>query len=102
MSVSRYANVGQAIWIAPDGSQVPYLLRRLLPAPGTLATASLHQVQLGECDRIDTIANATLGDPTLSWLLGDANLATRPTQLAQPGLVLVIPQPAGVPGAASG
>ena len=102
MSVSRYANVGQAIWIAPDGSRVPYLLRRLLPAPGTLATAGLHQVQLSECDRIDLIANATLGDPTLSWLLGDANLGTRPTQLAQPGLVLVIPQPAGVPGAAGG
>jgi hypothetical protein len=101
MSVSRYANVGQAIWTAPDGSQVPYLLRRLLPAPGSLATASLYQVQLGQ--RIDTIANATLGDPTLSWLLGDANLAMRPTQLMQqPGLVLVVPLPAGTPGAASG
>ena len=61
MSVSRYANVGQAIWTAPDGSQVPYLLRRLLPAPGTLATAGLHQVQLGE--RIDTIANSDAGRP---------------------------------------
>jgi len=100
MSVSRYANVGQAIWTAPDGSQVPYLLRRLLPAPGSLATASLYQVQLGQ--RIDTIANATLGDPTLYWLLGDANLAMRPTGLAQPGQVLVIPLPAGTPGAANG
>jgi hypothetical protein len=99
MSVSRYANVGHAIWTAPDGSQVPYLLRRLLPAPGTLATAGQHQVQQGE--RIDTIASSTLGDPTLSWLLGDANLATRPTQLAQPGRVLVIPVSA-MPGAASG
>jgi hypothetical protein len=99
MSVSRYANVGQGIWTAPDGTQVPYLLRRLLPAPGTLATAGVHQVQPGE--RIDTIANATLGDPTLSWLLGDANLATRPTRLAQPERVLVIPLP-GVPGAAGG
>jgi hypothetical protein len=98
MSTSRYANVGQGIWTAPDGSQVPYLLRRLLPAPGTMATASLYQVQLS--DRIDTIANSTLGDPTLSWLLGDANLATRPTQLAQPGNVLVIPS--GTSGAASG
>jgi hypothetical protein len=100
VSLSRYANVGQAIWTAPDGSHVPYLLRRLLPAPGTLATASLYQVQLG--DRIDTIANSTLGDPTLSWLLGDANLATRPTQLAQPGQVLVIPVSATMPGATSG
>jgi hypothetical protein len=100
MSASRYANVGQAIWTAPDGSQVPYLLRRLLPAPGTMATASLHQVQPGE--RIDTIANSELGDATLSWLLGDANLAMRPTELAQPGRVLVIPLPAGTPGGANG
>jgi hypothetical protein len=100
VSVSRYANVGQAIWTAPDGSQVPYLLRRLLPAPGTLATLGLHLVTLGE--RIDTIANSELGDPTLSWLIGDANLATRPTQLAQPGRVLVIPMPAGVPAPSSG
>lgn len=100
MSVSRYANVGTAVWTAPDGSQVPYLLGRLLPAAGSLATASLYQVQPGQ--RIDTIANAALGDPTLSWLLGDANLATRPTQLAQPGRVLVIPLPAGIPGAANG
>jgi hypothetical protein len=100
MSVSRYANVGQAVWTEPDGSQVPYLLRRLLPAPGSLATASLYQVRLG--DRIDTIANSALGDPTLSWMLGDANLAMRPTQLAQPGSVLVIPLPAGTPGAANG
>lgn len=95
MSASRYSNVGQAIWTAPDGSKVPYLLRRLLPPAGSMATASLYQVQLS--DRIDTIANATLGDPTLSWQLGDANLATRPTELAQPGIVLVIPVP-GAPG----
>ena len=99
MSVSRYANIAQGVWTAPDGSQVPYLLQRLLPAPGTMATASLYQVQLS--DRIDTIANSTLGDPTLSWLLGDANLAMRPTQLAQPGLVLVIPVP-GLTGASGG
>lgn len=98
MSISRYANVNQAIWTAPDGSQVPYLRRRLLPAPGTLATAGQHQVKLAE--RIDTIANSTLGDPTLSWLLADANLATRPTQLAQPGRILVIPVSATMPGAA--
>ena len=100
MSTSRYASSGQAVWTAPDGTKVPYLLRRLLPAPRTMAIAGLHQVQPGE--RIDTIANAALGDPTLSWLLADANLAMRPTQLAQPGQVLLIPLPAGVPGAASG
>lgn len=100
MSVSRYANLKQAVWTSPDGSKVPYLMRRLLPAPGSMAAATVHLVQPGE--RIDTIANSALGDPTLSWLLGDANLGTRPTQLAQPGRMLVIPLPGGLPGAASG
>jgi hypothetical protein len=101
MSVSRYANVGQAVWIAPDGRQVPYLRRRLLPAPGAMGTRSLHRVMPGE--RIDTIANSELGDPTLSWMLADANLGTRPTQLTEPiGRFLIIPLPAGLPGSSSG
>jgi hypothetical protein len=103
MSVSRYTNVAKAVWTAPDGSQVPYLLQRLLPMPGTMATAGRYQVQ--QWDRIDTIANATLGDPTLSWQLADANLGpgpTRPTQLAQPGRALVIPPPGGISGGSGG
>jgi len=35
-------------------------------------------------------------------MLGDANLAMRPTQLAQPGAVLVIPLPGGTQGATGG
>ena len=30
---SRYAGVGTATWTAPDGSAVPYLLRRFIPQP---------------------------------------------------------------------
>ena len=93
MSTSRYANVGQGIWVTPDGRQVPYLLRRLLPAVGTLPTASSYTVGLGQ--RVDNIAAAQLGDATLSWLLADANLAVRPTDLAIPGATIVIPQPGG-------
>ena len=93
MSTSRYANVGKGIWVTPDGRQVPYLLRRLLPAPGTLPTASSYTVGLGQ--RVDNIAAAQLGDATLSWLLADANLAVRPTDLAIPGATIVIPQPGG-------
>jgi hypothetical protein len=93
VSVSRYASVGQAVWTAPDGRQVPYLRRRLLPAAGTVPTASLHTVRLGE--RIDTIAAQTLSDATLSWLIADANLAMRPTELAVPGRTLSIPLPGG-------
>lgn len=100
MSVSRYANVGTAIWTAPNGREVPYLRRRLLPATHALAALRTHEVRLGE--RVDTIAAEEIGDAEMSWLLGDANLAMRPTELAEPGRTLVIPLPAGVPGAASG
>ena len=70
-SPSRYAAVGTATWTAPDGTQVPYLLRRFLPQFGQLATLRTYQVRPG--DRADVIAYAQLGDPELSWLLADAN-----------------------------
>lgn len=100
MSVSRYATVDRALWTAPTGRQVPYLRRRLLPQPGTLATLRTHVVRPGE--RIDTIAASEIGDAEMSWLLGDANAALRPTELAEPGNTILIPLPAGVPGPASG
>jgi hypothetical protein len=96
MSVSRYRGVGQGVWIAPDGTPVPYLLRRLLPAAGTTASLRTHEVRSGE--RIDTIAATELGDAELSWVLADGNLAMRPTELATPGRRLSVPLPAGVPG----
>jgi hypothetical protein len=100
VSQSRYTGVGTGTFVAPDGRQIPYLLRRLLPAAGSLATLRVHVVRPGE--RVDTIAAAELGDPELSWLLADANLAMRPTDLARTGRTLVIPLPAGVPGPSSG
>lgn len=96
-SPSRYAAVGTATWTAPDGTTVPYLLRRFLPQPGQLATQRTHLVRPGE--RADQIAAAELGDAELSWLLADANLVDRPSDLAQqPGTTIIVPLPAGVPG----
>jgi hypothetical protein len=101
VSVSRYAAVGHAIWTAPNGRQVLYQRRRLLPAAGAMASIRTHQVRLGE--RVDTIAAAELGDADLSWMLADGNLAMRPSELAtQPGRILSIPLPTGVPGPSSG
>ena len=94
-SPSRYAAVGTATWTAPDGALVPYLLRRFLPQPGQLATLRTHLVRPGE--RVDLIASAELGDPELSWLLADANLVDRPSNLNRPGLLINVPLPAGVP-----
>lgn len=95
MSQSRYANVGTATFTTSDGRQVPYLLRRLLPAPAALATLRTHVVRLGE--RPDTIAATELGDAEMSWLLADANPVMRPSELAHPGHSIQVPLPAGIP-----
>jgi hypothetical protein len=95
MSQSRYASVGTAVYTTPDGRQVPYLLRRLLPAPSAFATRKLHAVRPGE--RYDTIAATELGDAGLSWLLADANAVMSQGELARPGRTIRIPLPAGVP-----
>ena len=94
-SPSRYATVGTATWTAPDGTAVPYLLRRFLPQAGQLTT--LRTYLAGPAERADQIAYTQLGDPELSWLLADANIADRPSELAQPGHTLLIPGPPGVP-----
>ena len=55
-SPSRYAAVGTATWTAPDGTQVPYLLRRFLPQIGQLATLRTYQVRPG--DVVEVVAKA--------------------------------------------
>lgn len=95
MSQSRYANVQTAVFTTPDGRQVPYLLRRLLPANDAFATQKWHAVRPGE--RYDTIAATELGDAELAWLLADANPVMRQTELVRPGASIVIPLPAGIP-----
>ena len=99
-SPSRYATVGTATWTAPDGTAVPYLLRRFLPQAGQLTTLRTYVVGPGE--RADLIAYTQLGDPELSWLLADANLVDRPSDLGQPGRTIVVPAPPGVPPGVSG
>lgn len=99
MSQSRYASIPTLTFTTPDGRQIPYLDRRLLPAPGALATLRLHLVKPGE--RIDLIAQTELGDPELSWLIADGNLVMKPSDLERAGQVIIIPLPSGTPGAAS-
>jgi hypothetical protein len=85
-SPSRYAATGTATWTAPDGTAVPYLLRRFLPQPGQLTALRTHVVGPGE--RI----------PTLSWLLADASAADRPSELNKVGTAITVPAgPGAVP-----
>jgi nucleoid-associated protein YgaU len=85
---SRYYAIGTALYIAPDGSACPYVLRRLLPQP---AGAGPQQVRVGHTDRLDLIAGQVLGDPLQFWRIADANAVLNPFDLARPGTTLAVP-----------
>ncbi len=73
---SRYYGLATTTWTQPDGTVVRYLQRRIIPQPDQYTTVRLYAVIQG--DRIDTVANAQLGDPLLYWILCDANAAMDP------------------------
>ena len=95
-ATSRYAAVGTATLVAPDGTQVPYLRRRFIPQPERFSAIGEHRV--GDEERLDVIAAQLLGDPTQFWRLCDANLAMRPEELEQPDRVLRVTLPAEIGG----
>jgi hypothetical protein len=92
---SRYNNIGTTTYTRPDGTVVRYLNRRIIPQPDQYTTIRQYVVVQG--DRVDTVANAQIGDPLLYWILCDANAASVPDELtAEPGRVLSITLPAGI------
>jgi hypothetical protein len=97
---SRYATVGTATLTLPDGTTVPYLLRRFVPPPERYSTVGEHRV--GDGERLDVITAQLLGDPTQFWRLCDANLAMRPVELEQPDRVLRVTLPEGIGGTGDG
>jgi nucleoid-associated protein YgaU len=96
---SRYYGFGVQQYTLPDGSSIPYLQRRMVPQPGAPNYATINQYTVQQGDRLDRIAAKYLGDPLLAWLICDANGALIPYELvANPGTVLAITTPQGVPG----
>jgi hypothetical protein len=94
---SRYAAVETATFVAPDGRELPYLRRRVVPQPERLAPLGEHVVAPGE--RLDVVAAQALGDPEQFWRIADANRALDPRELTTPvGRRLRITLPEGVPG----
>jgi hypothetical protein len=92
---SRYNAIGTMTFTRSDGSVVRYLNRRIVPQPDQFTT--LRQYVIVQGDRIDTVANAQIGDPLLYWILCDANAASDPDALVgDPGRVLNITLPAGI------
>ncbi len=90
---SRYRDVGTAIFLAADGRQIPYLLRRFIPDPADVIVLAEHRVV--EKDRLDNITARYLGDPEQFWRVCDANGAMIPEELTailDRRLIIPLPQ----------
>jgi hypothetical protein len=76
---SRYFPLPDLIWRGPDGREVTYRSRRLIPRGG----ARLEKLTVvGQSERLDIVAGRTLGRPEAFWKLCDANGALDPFELA--------------------
>lgn len=96
-NTSRYSGIEAAALTSADGRTIPYLRRRLVPAPERFALLQEHAVVEG--DRLDNLAAHHLGDPEQFWRLCDANGAVKPDELtATVGKSIRITLPAGIPG----
>lgn len=98
---SRYYGLPVLTFTRPDGTQVQYVARRLLPDPDTLSQLGSYTVRPG--DRLDLIAAAQLGDPQQAWRIADAARVLDPDVLTQtPGTPLRITLPQGITAAVHG
>jgi len=99
---SRYYGATVEFYTRPDGVQVAYLQRRIIPQPGIYTALKSYAIVDG--DRIDNLAYKNLGDPLLYWMICDANVATDPDEIASvPGVTIQIPIASGIPpGARNG
>lgn len=88
---SRYAHSATAIHTTRDGQQHPYVLLRLLPAPGPLR----QTYDVREGDRLDLLASRFFADPEQFWRLCDANRTLRPEDLELAGQSIRIPLVSG-------
>jgi hypothetical protein len=97
VNISRYQAVETATFASPEGDQIPYLRRRLLPAVDYSLPARTHLVLAAELNRPDLIAAVELGNAELSWVLADVNPVMRPSDLTDEiGEAVRVPQAFGV------
>jgi hypothetical protein len=96
---SRYYGDAIETFTRPDGTDVVYLQRRIIPQP-EIYTA-LQDYVVVEGDRLDNLAAKYLGDPLLFWMICDANAEIDPDQLTeQAGRTIKIPVASAVPAGA--
>ena len=96
---SRYYGTATETFTLANGTPVMYLARRIIPQPDIYT--SLRNYIVVDGDRLDNLAAKFLGDPTLYWMICDANGTTNPDELtSQPGSTILIPVASGVPAGA--
>ena len=90
---SRYHDAEIGVHRLPDGTEVRYAKRRLLPPLDAQETQE-HVVGAGE--RPDLLAQRFFGDPARWWRIADANPVLDPRELTdEAGRVVDIPEPGG-------
>ena len=96
---SRYYGFTVEYYTRPDGIQVAYLQRRIIPQPDIYT--SLRNYVVVDGDRPDNLSFKFLGDPLLYWTICDANVATDPDELtATAGVTIQMPLASGIPSGA--
>ncbi|MPY54472.1 LysM peptidoglycan-binding domain-containing protein [Streptomyces acidicola] len=95
---SRYHDAEIGVHRQPDGTEVRYTKRRLLPPLDQQEDeVQPHTVAAG--DRPDLLAQRYFGDPSQWWQIADANPVLGPNELTdEAGRVIDIPLAGGVPG----
>lgn len=89
---SRYYPLKTAQFVAPDGQEHEYKLRRFLPSgpPASPPTRIVLQAH----DRLDLLSARLLGNPLLFWWVCDASAAMDPFTLTGPeqaGRTVLVP-----------
>jgi hypothetical protein len=105
---SRYHDAEIGVHVQPDGTEVRYTKRRLLPplpeatgdstgaGTGTGDDTVPHTVSEGE--RPDLLAQRYFGAPDQWWQIADANPVLDPHELTdEPGRTIDVPLPGGFP-----
>ena len=89
---SRYHDLETVVLVSADGVEVPYKRRRFLPSSAGLPL--LGETTVVQNDRLDLVAERTLGVSEAFWRIADGNDAMNPLDLTRvPGRRLRVPQP---------
>ncbi len=100
---SRYHDAEIGVHTQPDGTEVRYTKRRLLPPLPDQASDATTPHTVSEGERPDLLAQRYLGAPDQWWQIADANPVLDPHELTdEPGRTIAVPLPGGFPAGAGG